>query len=126
VRHSWIILGMCILPSCTMLGLGPKPDYIVFFQQGSVTVDPTAAAIIARAAAKARTMPDATVTVYGYTDSAASPQADVLLSQQRAQHVADALVADGVAPGRILRHGRGQTGNNPGVASRRVEINVSG
>ena len=125
MRYSWIILGMCFLSSCAILGLVPKPDYIVFFQQDSVTVDPTAAAIIARAAAKARTMPDAAVIVRGYTDSAASAQADVLLSQQRAQHVADALVADGVASGRISRQGRGQTGNNPGVASRRVEINVS-
>jgi outer membrane protein OmpA-like peptidoglycan-associated protein len=125
VRHSWIILGMCSLSSCTILGLVPKPDYIVFFQQDSVTVDPTAAAIIARAAAKARTTPDAAVIVRGYTDSVASTQADVLLSQQRAQHVADALVADGVASSRISRHGNGQTGNDPGVASRRVEINVS-
>jgi outer membrane protein OmpA-like peptidoglycan-associated protein len=125
VRHSWTILAMCFLSSCTMLGLVPKPDYIVFFQQDSVTVDPTAAAIIARAAAKARTMPDAAVIVRGYTDSAASARADVLLSQQRAQNVADALVADGVASSRISRHGNGQTGNDPGVASRRVEINVS-
>jgi outer membrane protein OmpA-like peptidoglycan-associated protein len=65
------------------------------------------------------------VSVLGYTDSAGRPQDDVLLSQHRAQNVADALVADGVAAGRITRQGRGQTGEDPGVASRRVEIDIS-
>ena len=60
-------------------------------------------------------MPDATVTVRGYSDSAASAQADVLLSQQRAQHVADALVADGVAS--AASHGM--------VADRPATIRVS-
>jgi outer membrane protein OmpA-like peptidoglycan-associated protein len=50
----------------------------------------------------------------------------VLLSQARAQAVADALVADGVAASRLVRKGQGQTGANPGVASRRVEITVGG
>ena len=123
--QSSIILTLLSLSSCTLLEGAPKPDYIVFFTQRSATIDTVAAPIIARAAAKANSMPDAVVTVYGYTDSAASPQADVLLSQQRAQHVADALVADGVASGRIMRQGRGQTGGDPGVASRRVEIDVT-
>ena len=125
MRQNSIILILCSLSSCAMLDGAPKPNYIVFFQQRAATVDPVAAPIVARAAEKAKSMPDASVTVYGYTDSAASPQADVLLSQQRAQHVADALVADGVSSGRIVRRGRGQTGGDPGVASRRVEIDVT-
>jgi len=64
------------------------------------------------------------VQVIGYTDSAGSPQADIVLSQQRAQAVADALVADGVASSRLVRLGQGQTGGNPGVMSRRVEIRI--
>jgi outer membrane protein OmpA-like peptidoglycan-associated protein len=125
VRQSSIILILCSLSSCAVLGGTPKPDYIIFFQQRSATIDPVAAPIIVRAAEKAVSMPDASVIVYGYTDSAANLQADVLLSQQRAQHVADALVADGVSSGRIVRRGRGQTGGDPGVASRRVEIDVT-
>jgi outer membrane protein OmpA-like peptidoglycan-associated protein len=125
MRQSSMILILCSLSSCAMLEGTPKPDYMVFFQQRSAIVDPIAAPIIARAAVKANSLPDASVTVYGYTDSAASPQADVLLSQQRAQHVADELVADGVASNRIIRQGRGQTGGDPGVASRRVEIDVT-
>ena len=48
------------------------------------------------------------------------------LSQERVRSVADALVADGVAADRLVRKGQGQTGANPGVASRRVEITVGG
>jgi len=33
-------------------------------------------------------------------------------------------VADGVAASRLVRTGRGQTGEDPDVASRRVEIGV--
>jgi len=70
--------------------------------------------------------PDTRVTVVGYTDNAGSRQADATLSQQRAQAVADALVANGVAASRLVRAGRGQTGEDPGVASRRVEISLGG
>jgi len=45
-----------------------------------------------------------------------------VLSQQRAQTVAAALVANGVAADRLVRSARGQTGENTGLASRRVEI----
>jgi outer membrane protein OmpA-like peptidoglycan-associated protein len=121
------ILPVCLLTlasSCAMLGGASKPNYIVFFQQRSAAIDPAAAAVIERAAAKAKTIPGSVVTVYGYTDSAGSPQADVVLSQQRAEGVAGALVADGVASAQIVRKGLGQTDEDPGIASRRVEINV--
>jgi len=85
-----------------------------------------ARSLIAEAAQRASAEPAAQVTVAGYTDSAGSPPADVALSQQRAQVVADALIADGVAANRIARTGRGQTGGDPGVASRRVEITIGG
>jgi outer membrane protein OmpA-like peptidoglycan-associated protein len=62
------------------------------------------------------------VSVVGYTDSAGTAPADFPLSQRRAQTVADALMADGVAANRLVRSGRGQTGENPGLASRRVEV----
>jgi outer membrane protein OmpA-like peptidoglycan-associated protein len=66
------------------------------------------------------------VVVKGYTDSAGNAAADVTLSQMRAQAVADALKSDGVAAGRISIRGRGQTHEEPGQASRRVEIDVGG
>jgi outer membrane protein OmpA-like peptidoglycan-associated protein len=48
------------------------------------------------------------------------------LSVLRAKAVADTLVADGVPIERIVRQGRGQTHEDPGIASRRVEIDVGG
>ena len=125
MSQLWVIPILCWLASCSILERPSKPDFIVYFQERSATVDTIAEPIIAHAASRANAMPDTVVTVYGYTDSAASPRADLLLSQQRAQHVADALVANGVAPSRIVRQGRGQTGDDPGVESRRVEIDVS-
>jgi outer membrane protein OmpA-like peptidoglycan-associated protein len=118
------ILLLLALPSCAMRGT-PQPGYLVFFTEHSAGIDPPAASVIARAAQAAKASPGATVTVLGYTDSAGRPADDVLLSQRRAQTVSDALVADGVAPSRISRQGRGQTGEDPGVASRRVEIDIS-
>jgi len=115
------------LPSCAIMAPGPaSPDYLVFFTAHSAAIDPPAAAVIAQAAAAAKASPGQAVLVRGYTDSAGNPSADITLSQSRAQHVSDALVADGVDPQRITRQGRGQTGEDPGVASRRVEINIGG
>jgi hypothetical protein len=58
----------------------------------------------------AREEPAAPVSVIGYTDSAGRPAGYVLLSQQRAQTLADALVASGAGADRRVRSGRGQTG----------------
>jgi outer membrane protein OmpA-like peptidoglycan-associated protein len=114
------------LPSCAMLAPDSAPGYLVFFTQYSADIDPPAAAVIARAAAAAKASPSLPVEVRGYTDSFGSASADVVLSQRRAQRVSDALIADGVNPNRITRQGRGQTGEDPGVASRRVEIDIGG
>jgi outer membrane protein OmpA-like peptidoglycan-associated protein len=122
ILTALLVLG---LPSCAMMRPSTaNPGYLVFFTEHSAAIDPPAAAVIAAAAAAAKTVPTHSVLVRGYTDSAGNPSADVVLSQQRAQHVADALIADGVDPARITRQGRGQTGEDPGVASRRVEIDI--
>jgi outer membrane protein OmpA-like peptidoglycan-associated protein len=102
-----------------------NPSFLVYFQERSATLDTEAKKVIAVASQHAREQPAAPVRVVGYTDSAGSPPADILLSQQRAQAVADALVANGVAADRLVRSGRGQTGENPGLASRRVEITLA-
>jgi len=120
------ILFALSLSSCVLVEPSRRPDFIVFFTERSPAIDAVAVPIIEKAAAKAKAEPGATVIVYGYTDSAGSTNADALLSEQRAQNVTDQLVADGVPSGRIARHGRGQTGNESGVASRRVEIDIYG
>ena len=118
----WLLL---VSTACSLLAPSNGP-YLVYFQQRSAQLDAPARSLIAEAAQRASAEPAAQVTVAGYTDSAGSPPADVALSQQRAQVVADALIADGVAANRIARTGRGQTGGDPGVASRRVEITIGG
>jgi outer membrane protein OmpA-like peptidoglycan-associated protein len=118
----WLLLA---LPACSVFGPSPSP-YLVYFQERSAQLDPQARDVIALAAKRANDDPNARVDVVGYTDSAGSPPADVVLSQQRAQTVADALVANGVAANRLVRIGRGPTGSDPGVASRRVEITIGG
>ncbi len=112
------------LSACSLFGSsGP---YDVYFQERSAQLDVQAHGLIAEAAKRANDEPGVPVQVIGYTDSAGSPPADFLLSKQRAQVVADALAADGVAANRLVRIGRGQTGGEPGLASRRVEISIGG
>ena len=119
-----VLLG---LSSCTRTQApSVSPGYLVFFTERSSALEPSAADVVARAASAARAQPSSPVVVLGWTDSDGSKQADIELSRARAQRVADALVADGVAAGRITRHGRGQTGTDPGVESRRVEIRIGG
>jgi outer membrane protein OmpA-like peptidoglycan-associated protein len=113
-----------ILTACSSAGSdGP---YMVYFPLRSPQLDAAAHDVVALAAERAKAAPAMRVSVVGYTDSAGRPPADVLLSQQRARAVAEALAADGVAPARIVRVGAGQTNENPGIASRRVEIKIGG
>ena len=121
MRATPLVLVLSILSACGLFG-GPR--YVVFFNERSAQLDSPAQRVIAQVAARAKDNPSAKVEVAGYTDSAGSPPADVLLSKQRAEAVADALEANGVAASRLVLHGRGQTGGNPGVESRRVEISI--
>jgi outer membrane protein OmpA-like peptidoglycan-associated protein len=117
------LLFLLALSACALFG--SRTSYVVFFQERSAQLDGPAQGVIAEAATRANNRPTSRVEVIGYTDSAGSPSADVVLSQQRAQVVADALVANHVASTRLVRSGRGQAGDNPGLASRRVEIMVA-
>jgi outer membrane protein OmpA-like peptidoglycan-associated protein len=101
-----------------------RPHYVVYFEERSAELDAPAHSIIIQVARLANADPTASIEVSGYTDSFGRAQADVLLSQQRAEIVADALMASGVAANRLVRKGRGQTDADPGIASRRVEITI--
>jgi outer membrane protein OmpA-like peptidoglycan-associated protein len=125
MRYALFALLLLSLSACSLFGPS-RPHYVVFFQERSAQLDTPARRVIAQAAARASAEPAASVEVSGYTDSFGSPQADVLLSQKRAQVVAAALVANGVAANRLVRKGQGQTDVNAGVASRRVVIRISG
>jgi outer membrane protein OmpA-like peptidoglycan-associated protein len=122
MRHVLAAALLLGLASCATAPAGPK-SYAVFFAAKSSALDPAAVELIGQVAtaAKAGT---GRVQVLGWTGNGGSPDADVTLSQQRADRVANALVVDGVQRERIVQEGRGQTGTDPGVESRRVEIRI--
>jgi outer membrane protein OmpA-like peptidoglycan-associated protein len=75
--------------------------------------------------------PDRAITIAGYTDNAGKKDANVALSQRRADSVKAYLETQGVAPSRLISEGRGE--DNPvasndtaeGKASnRRVEVTL--
>jgi outer membrane protein OmpA-like peptidoglycan-associated protein len=120
-----LLSAMLLLTACAIFAPS-GPPYMVYFTERSARLDSKGQDVVALVARRASETPAAQVKVIGYTDSAGSPAADVLLSRQRAQAVSDALAADGVATTRIVRVGAGQTNEDPGIASRRVEITVGG
>jgi len=80
--------------------------------------------VIAPASQRVREQAFAPASGAGCGDSAGSSDADILPSQESAQTVADALVASGVAAD-LVHGGRGQTGGNLVLASRRIEITLA-
>jgi outer membrane protein OmpA-like peptidoglycan-associated protein len=56
-----------------------------------------------------RLAPDARVDVVGHTDNVGRARANLLLSQERARAVAEALTLRGVSPAQLSVVGRGET-----------------
>lgn len=87
----------------------PAPvNFIVFFDFDKALITPEAKSILDRAVAAARTG-DKSVTVVGHTDSAGSPRYNQRLSERRAAAVKNTMAAGGVAAGKIITVGRGET-----------------
>jgi hypothetical protein len=128
VRRILPVTLLLAVSSCAIIAppATRQPGYVVFFDAHSAVLDSAGNGVVASAAAAAKAAPHAAVTVYGYADSKGNVSADMALSVLRAKAVADTLVADGVPIERIVRQGRGQTHEDPGIASRRVEIDVGG
>jgi outer membrane protein OmpA-like peptidoglycan-associated protein len=120
-------LGACSTTVPTGSDAGNGRGYVVFFQEWSAGLDHAANNVIAAAARAAAAAPDTPVHVVGSADTLGSPQANVYLSETRAQVVADALVTDGVAANRIVQQARGSLQPVGGlVESRRVTITIGG
>ncbi len=101
-----------------------RPPILVFFPEWSAQFDDAAQSIVDSAAALIKQAPDAKITVIGYADPKGSRQADIYLSEVRAQRVIDRLVADGIDAARLSVDAAGRQ-LTPGVASRRVEIVIT-
>ncbi len=80
--------------------------------------------MIGQAADLAKQSPGSTITVTGYADSTGSSQANVYLTQLRAQRVIDGLIADGVPANSLKLEAAGKQ-EHAGIVSRRVEIAIS-
>ena len=121
----WLLIACSpfLVSGCTYFeggALGRK--YVVFFNRDSAALDAPARTVVRHAAAEAADNPSLDLLVEGYAAANGSISADAALSAKRAQVVARALGAGGVAANRIQVRPRGPSNENPGLAARRVEI----
>lgn len=79
----------------------------VLFDSGKATLQPGARTKIAELAGILARYPRTIVTITGNTDSRGSVELNDRLAKERAQAVADELIANGVAPTRIVTLGAG-------------------
>jgi outer membrane protein OmpA-like peptidoglycan-associated protein len=98
----------------------------VFFQEWSAAIDDSAQSVITQAADWVKAHPGDIAHVNGFADPTGSKQANILLSDLRAQVVVDQLVSDGVDTKRVRQRGHGSVQFAlTGQESRRVEISIS-
>ena len=123
--------GCAVVPEIDFLHrpVAPTPATPVFFQPFSAALDQPALTTISALAQEANNEPKARVYVTGAADGTGSSAANKDISRARAQVVADALVTDGVARGRIHMRAIGvvMSPTGPGAqAGRRALIQVGG
>ncbi len=101
----------------------------VLFDAGRAELKPSASRTLLRLQQFLQLNPQRRVRIEGYTDSRGAREANLQLSQARAQAVADILVELGIAPARLEVHGYGEAHPLAANASargraqnRRVEI----
>jgi outer membrane protein OmpA-like peptidoglycan-associated protein len=103
----------------------PTQKVVIYFQEWSAAFDDSALASIAKAADYAKAHPGLPILVAGFADPTGSKQANILVSELRAQVVVDQLVTDGVPPQSIAQVGHGSVQFAlSSQESRRVEIAV--
>lgn len=88
----------------------PTKAWMVFFDTNSTTLSQQGATTVGEAANVAKSVPNARVTVTGYTDTDGSPAYNQQLSARRADAVKNALVSNGIAPQAISMNGAGEGG----------------
>ncbi len=120
------LLLLTALGGCASLFGERTRSYSVFFQPYSSELDDHAREAVRDAASFAQSHPLQPVAVAGYA-APPDPGKDIDgLSAQRAEVVKQALINDGVSPGRISMQANGITDpeGKPNLAVRRVDINV--
>jgi outer membrane protein OmpA-like peptidoglycan-associated protein len=122
-------LGILFLLFCVAIGgaraADPPQKFVVFFQEWSAVIDDSAQAVISQAAEWVKSHPGNVAHVSGFADTTGSRQANILLSELRAQVVVDQLQTDGVDPKRVQQQGHGSVQFAlSSQESRRVEISI--
>lgn len=104
----------------------------VLFEFNRAEIKPTAQASLRKLADFLQKHPERRLLIEGFTDSIGSPSYNASLSLRRAESVANALVALGVAPDRIVARGYGMeypiaenTTDTNRALNRRVEVYIS-
>ncbi len=83
---------------------------IINFETGSATISPQSRDLLVKAAPSMKQLPAGTVIeIGGHTDSSGTPEANLTLSQQRADAVRGTLVEAGVSPNMLRAKGYGDT-----------------
>ena len=125
-RLVLLLLAAVLSPALARAADAPQ-KFVVFFQQWSAALDDAAQDVIAHAADAAKAQRTAAVHVNGFADPTGSKRANELLTDLRAQMVADQLQSDGIDPKRIRQRGHGSVQFAlTSQESRRVEISIGG
>lgn len=82
--------------------------FVLQFEPGTATLTPESQAQLPSILVQARALPGGELVVVGHTDRTGSPQANDVLSLQRAQAVRNLLIAQGFQPELIEAVGRGE------------------
>jgi outer membrane protein OmpA-like peptidoglycan-associated protein len=122
-------LALLLLLSALVAGPAQAAEqprrFVVFFQEWSAALDPNAQSVISEAADLAKATPGARIRVHGFADPTGSRAANILLSELRAQRVADQMQDDGIPRLRIRQDGHGAVKfAYTSQESRRVEVEV--
>jgi outer membrane protein OmpA-like peptidoglycan-associated protein len=90
------------------LPLPQAQRFVLQFEPGTATLTPESQAQLPTIVAQARALPGGELVVVGHTDRTGSPQANDVLSLQRAQAVRTLLIGQGFQPELIEAVGRGE------------------
>ena len=125
MRRLLMLLLLLTIASGSRAADPPAQKFVVFFQEWSAALDDSAQAVITQAAEWVKSHPGNVAHVSGFADPTGSKQANILMSEVRAQVVVDQLQTDGVDPQRVKQRGHGSVQFAlTSQESRRVEISI--
>jgi outer membrane protein OmpA-like peptidoglycan-associated protein len=108
MRYSAIVFSLICATAWGAQAADPvNLRLVVYFPEWSVAMNDNAQKVVAQAVQVARENPDAVIQVRGFADVTGTARSNALLSELRAQRVADVMVEAGVPVGSIKIYGKG-------------------